>query len=366
MSTSSTSTAGRPEAPRKRSHKFAKVVLWFLGICLFFELALRLFGYGSYVIYRPDEQLLWVPIPGNHRVTEINHEPETISPQGFRYKQVLSLEHPGVYRIFTFGDSVTMGWGVSDDSTYSAQLEKLLNSQSCSGTKFQVISAGVNAYPQFLTVRRLQRVIQDGYRPDALVVAFSFNTGFEVLSDLQGAEKEQFLKKVELKSIVRRSALYNFTMEGVLRNLVYYRLRGRIMLGTWDTAASLPNPSADHYLKELQAAKQAADENHAQLIFLLLGSKGEFQGTHPYQKAMFQFAKENNIPLVNAMDIMKNYQNQDDVFMDHAHPTALGHSLIAEQLASTVRGLSSYATSCGANNSSAVTSLTTKPATNQP
>jgi lysophospholipase L1-like esterase len=364
LSVSSTSTIGKPEAPRKRSHKFGKAVLWFLGICLFFEVALRPFGYGSYVIYRPDEQLLWVPLPGAHKVTEVNHEPETISPQGFRYKETLTLQHPGVYRIFTFGDSVTMGWGVSNDSTYSAQLEKLLNSQACSGTKFQVVSAGVNAYPQVLTVRRLQRVMEDGYRPDAVVLAFSFNTGFDQLADLQGAEKEQFLKKVELKSIVRRSALYNFTVEGLLRNWVYYRLRGRIMLGTWDTAESLPNPPADHYIKELQAAKQAADEHHAQLIFLLMGTKGEFQATHSYQKAMFQFAKENNIPLVNMMDVVRN-QNQDAVFMDHVHPTVAGHALIAEQLASTFRGLSSYATTCGANQNPAVTSLTTKQAPTQ-
>ena len=365
MSASSTSTIGKPEAPRKRSHKFGKAVLWFIGVCLFFEVALRPFGYGSYVIYRPDEQLLWVPIPGEHKVTEVNHEPETISQQGFRYKETLSLQHPGVYRIFTFGDSVTMGWGVSNDSTYSAQLEKLLNSQACSGTKFQVISAGVNAYPQVLTVRRLQRVMEDGYRPDAVVLAFSFNTGFDQLADLQGAEKEQFLKKVEVKSIVRRSALYNFTVEGLLRNWVYYRLRGRIMLGTWDTAESLPNPPADHYIKELQAAKQAADEHHAQLIFLLMGTKGEFQATHSYQKAMAQFAKENNIPLVNMMDVVRN-QNQDAVFMDHVHPTVAGHALIAEQLASTVRGLGSYVTTCGANNNSAVTSSTTQPAASQP
>ena len=37
-------------------------------------------------------------MPGEHKVTEINHEPETISSQGFRYKQTLSLDHPGVFQ----------------------------------------------------------------------------------------------------------------------------------------------------------------------------------------------------------------------------------------------------------------------------
>lgn len=365
MSVASTSTVEIKSAPpRKRLHWFFRFLLWTLGICLFLEIALRPFGYGRYVIYRPDEQLLWVPIPGKNKVTEVNHEPENISSQGFRYPQVLSLDHPGTYRIFTFGDSVTMGWGVADQNVYSAQLEKLLNSQSCPNTKFQVISAGVNAYPQALTVRRLQRVIQDGYKPDALVLAFSFNTGFDKLADLEGKEKEDFLKKVELKSIVRRSAIYNFTIEGVLRSYVYYRLRGRIMLGTWDTAASLPNPPADHYIKELQDAKQAADAAHSQLIFLLMGTKGEFQSTHPYQKAMEQFAKDNNIPIVNMMNVVKS-QDQDAVFMDHVHPTVMGHTLIAEQLLPTVRQTSSYAAACSATPANSTPSASTGHAVTQ-
>ena len=41
--------------------KFLKAVGWFLAFCLVFELVLRLFGYGNYTIYRPDDRLLWVP-----------------------------------------------------------------------------------------------------------------------------------------------------------------------------------------------------------------------------------------------------------------------------------------------------------------
>jgi len=347
----SSSTIASPSDSKKtkRSRWFLKSVFWFIVICLLLEIGLRPFGYGHYVIYQPDQQLLWVPMPGEHKVTEINHEPETISSQGFRYKQTLSLDHPGIYRIFTFGDSVTMGWGVADDNIYSAQLEKMLNAQGCPNNpseKFQVISAGVNAYPQSLTVERLKRVVSDGYKPDAMVLAFSFNTGFDELDDLQGKARADFLKKVQLKSWVRRSALYDFTIEGLMRSFVYYRLREKIMLGTWDTAKSAPNAPVDHYVKELQAAKDAADAHHSQLIFLLMGTIGEFQPTHPYQTAMWNFAQQNHIPIVNMMNVVKNYKNQDDVFEDHVHPTVLGHTLIAQQLEPVVHNLSSYAAAC--------------------
>src|SRR4029077_3709586 len=111
-----------PAGTRKSfSRKLGKFVLWFLAIIAVSETGLRWFGYGSYTIYVPDQRLLWVPRPG-HGVTEVNHLPITISADHFRDPQTLGAKAPGDQRIFTFGDSVTMGWGVSDDQTYSAQL----------------------------------------------------------------------------------------------------------------------------------------------------------------------------------------------------------------------------------------------------
>ena len=357
-------TIGKPATPfQSRLRKFGKTMFWLFAVCMVFEIGLRLFGYGSYVIYRPDQRLLWLPSPGEHRVTEMNHQAETISPQGFRYRQVLTLQHPGTYRIFTFGDSTTMGWGVDDDSNYSAQLEKQLNSQGCSALRFQVISAGVNAYPNSLVQERMKKVIEDGYQPNAVVIAYSANTGFEGIPDLQGRQRERFLKKVELKSIARHSAIYNFLIEGVLRQYAYYRFRELLMLGTWDTARSSADLPTSHFLARLEQAKQAADAAHVQMILLLLGSKNEPTPAHPYQQAMLDYAHANNIPLVNIIDLMKS-QNQDAVFMDHVHPTVKGHGMIAAQLLSTVQGLSSYTAACRAGSGSAVTSLTTT--TNQP
>jgi len=335
-------------APAKKGplRKLGQGILWVVVLCLLFEVGLRAFGYGSYVVYRPDERLLWVPTPGAHRVTEINHRPETINSQGFRYRETLTPDHKGIYRMFAFGDSVTMGWGVDDDSTYSARLEALLNSQGCPGTKFQVVSAGVNAYPQALAVERLKEVVEDDFHPDAVILGFSFNTGFEGLPDLRGADRQKFLRRVELKSIARRIAIYNFLIEGVLRNLVYYRLREKLMLGTWDTAASAPNLPVSHYLKELEEAKNVTQAHHVQLIMIVFGTKGEFAPAHPYQKAMLEFAHANNVPIVNMMDVMKS-QDQDAMYTDDlVHPSPAGHALIAQQLAPLVRGLDSYAAAC--------------------
>lgn len=367
MSVANRSTVQQTAVPPKSGlRKLGKGVLWFLAICLVLEVGLRPFGFGSYVIYRPDERLLWVPLPGTHKVTEINHLPETIDPQGFRYHEAVSLKHSGIYRVFTFGDSVTMGWGVGDDQNYSAQLEKLLNTQGCSGTKFQVISAGVNAYPNSLVEERMMKVVEDGYQPDAVIVAYSANTGFEGIPDLEGKERESFLRRVELKSLARHSAIYNFFIEDLLRQLAYYRFRELLMLGTWNSAKSSPDLPAAHFLAKLEKAKAVADAHHVQMILLLLGSRKETYPAHPYQQAMLDYANQNHIPLVNIIDLMKD-KNQDEVFMDHVHPSAIGHVMIAQQLLPAVRGLSSYAAACESDGrNSAVTSLTTKPVTSRP
>jgi lysophospholipase L1-like esterase len=363
MSLASTPTTQKPKGFLR---KLGKAVFWFLIVCVVFEIGLRPFGFGKYVIYRPDERLLWLPMPGTHKLTEMNHRPETISPQGFRYREVLSLQHPGVYRIFAFGDSTTMGWGVDDDSNYSSQLEKLLNAKGCSGLKFQVISAGVNAYPNALVEERAMKVIEDGYQPDAEIVSYSANTGFEGIPDLQGKERETFLKKVELKSIARRSALYNFLIEDLLRGVAYYRFREVLMLGTWDSARSSPDLPVEHFLARLEKAKQVADAHHSQMVFLLVGSKGEPGPAHPYQAAMVDYARANNVPLVDIIRLMRD-QNLNDMFLDHVHPTAAGHTLIAEELFNMVQGTESYQNACRmASNGSAVTSLTTNGAANQP
>jgi lysophospholipase L1-like esterase len=330
--------------PKKR-HTFRRIVLWLFVLCIGFEIGLRAFGYGRYIVYRPDQRLLWVPIPGSNKLTEIHHLPINVTSQGFRYHELLALSHPGIYRMFAFGDSVTMGWGVADNATYSADLERLLNSQACGGKAFQVISAGVNAYPNALVFERMKKVIEDNYQPDAVVVAYSFNTGFEGLPDLQGKEREKFLRRVELKSIARRSAIYNFVIEDLLREIVYYRFRELLMQGSWNTAKSKPDLPVEHYTKGLEGAWAVAQAHHVQMILLLLGSDDETGPEHPYQEEMLKFAQEKQLPIVNMIDVMRS-QNLKAMFMDHVHPTAAGHELIAEQLLTAVRATESYSAAC--------------------
>ena len=125
---------------------------------------------------------------------------------------------------------------MDDNSHYSALLEKMLNAGGCRREHFQVVSAGVNAYPNSLVAERLKEVIENPlYQPDVVIRAYSFNSNFENLPRLEGAARQQFLNRVRWKSLVRRSAIYNFFIEDLFRELAYYKLRHILMAGSLST-----------------------------------------------------------------------------------------------------------------------------------
>jgi lysophospholipase L1-like esterase len=328
-------------------HSFLKSVMWFVVICLLFEGVLRLFGYGHYTIYRPDQRLLWVPEPGR-TLTVVNHLPITINDQGFRYPVDLTAKHSDQFRIIAFGDSSTQGWGVDDNSHYSAVMENTLNHGSCAREHFQVVSAGVNAYPNSLVAEKLKEVVEDdATRPDVAIVAYSYNSNFEKLTQLQGEARQKFLRRVEWKSIARRSAIYNFVIEDLLRRFAYYQMRHLIMAGTLDTLKGMDNLDMDQFNQNLEQSLQLCRAHHVELMFLLLGSDGQTPQTpmHPFQKAMVDFAAKEHVPIVDMIPIIST-RDQKAMFMDPAHPTVAGHQIIADELVKTVSALPAYSTAC--------------------
>ena len=328
-----------------RKHPFLKFLLLVLAICVGLELGLRLFGYGSYTLYRPDERLLWVPRAGT-TLTMVNHLPITINDQGLRYPVDLQPKQNDELRIITFGDSATQGWGVDDKSHYSADLERQLNAGSCPGRHVQVANGGVNAYPNSLVGEKLKEVVTDDRtRPDIAVRAYSFNTNLERLTQLKGEDREKFLRRVEWKAIARRSAMYNFFIEDVLRTYAYYRIRHLLMAGSLSTIEGNGDLDVDQFKANLGESLRLCRANNVQLVLLLLGSQDETTDLHPFQKAMLEFARAENIPIVNMIDIMRT-KDQNAVYMDIAHPTKLGHQLIADQLEKTIRTLPSYSAAC--------------------
>lgn len=313
-------------------------------LLLALEVVLRLLGYGSFILYRPDEELLWLPAPGQRGRTVEGRLPITINRAGFRSREEPPRRDPGEMRVFAFGDSVTMGWGVDDDSHYAAVLERLLGGVAPDGRRARVISAGVNAYPTSLCVRRLERVLADGWQVDAAVLAYSFNHSHEGLARLAGEEKRAFLRKVALKGMLRRSALYNFAVEDLLRGAVYYRIRDRLVAGSWNLeevkARGEEEEELAHFYADLGRARNTARRHGFALVFLLLGSREQRDRLDPYQAGLARFAAREDIPLVDMVAALAD-EDHAPLFLDHPHPSPAGHERIARELLAVMeeRGL---------------------------
>ncbi len=96
---------------------------------------------------------------------EFDHRVRT-NNLGFRGNDLSPEKQSSVFRILVLGDSMTFGWGVEDDDTFPARIEKYLNHLS-PDKKVEVINAG----------------FADGYSPDSYY-AFMRDIGLSLKPDL--------------------------------------------------------------------------------------------------------------------------------------------------------------------------------------
>ncbi|RKY41991.1 MAG: hypothetical protein DRP85_04300 [Candidatus Makaraimicrobium thalassicum] len=96
-----------------------------------------------------------------------------INSKGLRDHEYSYSKPPDTYRILVLGDSITFGWGVPFEETYSKCLERKLNRDS-SGIKYQVINTGVGNYSTRSEVDFLKK---EGlkYDPDMIILGYFVN-----------------------------------------------------------------------------------------------------------------------------------------------------------------------------------------------
>lgn len=111
----------------------------------------------------------------------------TINNVGIRRTTDLVMPKPkGTYRILLLGDSMAFGWGVEDDQTFAAVLEKFLNDASAAndrGVRFEVLNAGfaagftVDGYYAYLVN------IGKDFEPDLVIATLFFHNDIKELVD---------------------------------------------------------------------------------------------------------------------------------------------------------------------------------------
>ena len=106
----------------------------------------------------------------NRKARLMGAEVETNS-KGQRDREIPYERMLGVLRVAMVGDSLTEGWGVPFESTFSKRIERLYEK---AGTKAEVINLGVGNWN---TVQEVQHFLTKGYKysPDIVVLNYFVN-----------------------------------------------------------------------------------------------------------------------------------------------------------------------------------------------
>jgi hypothetical protein len=97
----------------------------------------------------------------------------TVNALGFRGPEVAIPKPYGRFRVAVIGDSLTLGWGVADNETYAARLERLLR-QRFPGRDLDVINLGVGGFNTRQAITWLERNVTR-LEPDLVLVGFYSN-----------------------------------------------------------------------------------------------------------------------------------------------------------------------------------------------
>lgn len=136
---------------------------------------------AGYTLMQPNTHYEWQGIPVD------------INSHGLRGPET-SYEKPSdTFRILNLGDSVVMGWGVSEENTYGQQLEALLNENERNDLHFEVINAGV---PGWSLDNALAYFQAEGlkYKPDLVMLDLTISNDINGKSALLAGNDPQPLR----------------------------------------------------------------------------------------------------------------------------------------------------------------------------
>ena len=263
--------------------------------------------------FEPDPDLLWRPRP-NHSV---------FNRQGFRGPELPAEKSAGTRRIFTVGDSNTLGWAGDDGPNWPGELSALI-ARDRAGVA--VVNAGVWGYASYQGVRRVTEVLT--WQPDIVLVSFGSNDAHWVVQ----SDKDYDAR--------------TFRNTGPGRALEKFRL-GELLLSALDRtpqASSLgPRVALNDYRENLREIVRRTRARQAHVVLLTRPYNGTISNETwwknrgaDYNTATSEIAAEMNVPMI---DVYSHFKHLDQHFADESHFTAEGHKIAAAFIYDHLKGL---------------------------
>ena len=255
-------------------------------------------------VYDPD--LIWSPRKG---IPPFNSH-------GYRAREITPAKRPGLIRIFTLGDSNTLGGLGENDPSWPKYLEDLLRREN---NEIQVINAGVYGYSSFQGLRRFHQALK--FQPDLVLISFGWNDGLQVTSpDSEFATRR--IRTLQLDTILLRLRL------------------GQLVLAALDSyffpkkEELVPRVSLVDYEANLTKITQLAKRMNIKVVLLTRPTKEEQPSA--YDLTTIGVANNIGVPFI---DIYQLFRERHEYFHDTSHFNEEGHRVMANIIYERIRPL---------------------------
>ncbi|HEV2176111.1 MAG TPA: GDSL-type esterase/lipase family protein [Terriglobia bacterium] len=308
------------------------------------EFSLRCFSYHRALLYERQGDLLFTPVPDQKYIEKISLTVSHINDYGLRGGPV---DMSGAKTtVLCLGDSITYGYGVDDQHTFPAELQKALDAKFPG--RYQVLNGGVDAYPMSLIQQKFLYLWNRGLRPQIVIVGYSMNEG--TLGELvYGDErtKRLFEERVLWKNHLRSLALYNLIVENWARHY-YDRLKGKLIPGTNSTALTKGDYNSFYRtcLDRILADLRSRGVTPVFLDFCSLDPRtGRYDTDGPLQKEFAAYAGGHGVTLMRT-DVALRDGGPDTMdlkpdFIDVCHMTGRGTQAVGAKVAAFLAGVGS-------------------------
>lgn len=247
-----------------------------------------------------------------------------ISSFGIRDYEYSIPKKENTFRIVCLGGSLTWGFGVSLEDTYSKKLEYILNKQSLKLSKrFEVINAGIPGYTSFQGLRFLERVIIK-LQPDIVIIDYGVNdkipAGFR-RTDSEYRDKNIYIEKLNI--FLMKSKFYI-----LIKN--YSRYFFWRISAFFNPALLKKTRVADkEYFENLEKIKEYCLRNSIKPIFItqVMYRNGKLS-------KVFELPSELGIIIntYNCFTLQQHKEQLDSLFIDEMHLNKEGHEIIAKEI----------------------------------
>ncbi|MEE2750345.1 MAG: SGNH/GDSL hydrolase family protein [Myxococcota bacterium] len=291
--------------------------------------------------------LLWEYTPG---IREEAGQSVHINLLGLRGQQIPTDKPSGERRVMAIGDSSIYGFGVADDAVFLEQALSLLTEDA---GNVQSINAAIPGYSTYQSINLLEmRALT--LQPDVLIIGSLWSdNNFDTFRDrdlLDAYSRFESGLPARIHRALSPSAVYR-VLDYSLRVRRGPEAKAREVgwtVGNEGGTDGMRRVGINEYARNLDRLVEMAHGIQCEVMFLLLAHPMDLEVTSGgsaaweiYRTAMRDTARRHGLPLVDVPQLFSaSNMSASELFSDALHPSELGHALIGQAVAETLRNWS--------------------------